>query len=134
MKRIRIPTPKKLPKWKQTKPGSVKEQSSPPKDNIVGNSDIDVNKLAMLINVCHLVANVNWLFVIDINDKIGKADPALHKLFEHPISRIKEHASAMLSIIDDKMGEEFSEGFEQLTDDLKQIIHEYVKGKRDIGR
>lgn len=109
-----------------------KKHAPAPKDNIIGNPDIDVKKLAMLINICHLIANVNWLFAININDMIGKADPALQKLFEHPISRIKEHASAMLRIIDDKMGEEFSEGFEQLTDDLKRIIYEYVKGKREL--
>lgn len=135
MKRIRIPKSKQFPKWKNT---NKNKKVTPPNNiigrnngNIIGNPDIDTKELAMLTNICHLLANVNWLFAIDIKDIIGTANPTLQKLFEHPIGRIREHASAMLRVVDERLGEEFSEGFEQLSDEIKTLVYDYVKGNRE---
>ena len=78
-----------------------------------------------------MLANINWLFTIDIKDMIGDLDPVMVKLLSRPMNRIREHASAMLKVIDDKFGEEFSEGFEDLSNDLKNKIYDYVKGNRE---
>lgn len=106
-----------------------KRPKQPSEEAVIGNENIDGKKLAMLININALLANVNWLFSIDISDMIRDADPTMQKLLEHPLSRIKEHCSAMLRVVDN-LGEEFSEGFEQLSFDLKDVIYEYVRGNR----
>lgn len=49
------------------------------------------------------------------------------------IIQIQKNAKEMLSVIEEKFGEEYTENFEDLTIELKNLILEFIKGDRQIS-
>ncbi|PXV66897.1 hypothetical protein CLV62_104158 [Dysgonomonas alginatilytica] len=102
------------------------KQIKPSTDVIINNKSIDFKKLALLVNVCHLVADVNEQLVMDINDILKDADPRLKLQFERSIRQIKNHTADMVRFVDTKMDDTFSEKFGNAADALKEIIMNYI--------
>lgn len=93
---------------------------------ITGNTGIDIQKLALLVNVCHLVADVNEQLVIDIHDILKSADPRFRMQFEPSVRQIRNHAANMVRFVDTKTDSRFSESFAGAADALKEVIMDYV--------
>lgn len=95
-------------------------------DAITGNTGIDIQKLALLVNVCHLVADVNEQLVIDMHEILKSADPRFRMQFEPSVRQIRNHAANMVRFVDTKTDKRFSESFAGAADALKEAIMDYV--------
>lgn len=102
-------------------------------DAVINNNNIDIKKLALLVNVSHLVADVNEQLVMDINDILKNADPNLKLQFERSVRQIKYHTADMVRFVDTKMDEKFSEQFADAADALKEVIMTYINESRTIN-
>lgn len=79
----------------------------------------DRDKVAKMVNLCFLLADIQEGYILDIETEIRKADPSLTLPLRHPIERIKEHTRAMVSFVDNKTDPQFSEGFGENSDKIK---------------
>lgn len=79
----------------------------------------DRDKVAKMVNLCFLLADIQEGYIMDIESEIRKADPSLTLPLRHPIERIKEHTRAMVNFVDNKTDPQFAEGFGENSDKIK---------------
>jgi hypothetical protein len=117
-KRIHIPNQKRYQKPKQQPKQTVKEEHVELR-TIEG---YDRDKVAKMVNLVFLLADIQEGLIMDIETEIRKADPSLTLPLRHPIERIKEHTSAMVRFVDTKTDETYSDGFGETSDKIKEEL------------
>lgn len=120
-KRIYIPNQKRyqaVPKYKQ--------HGIKPKEEHVELRTIegyDRDKVAKMVNLIFLLADIQEGLIMDVEAEIQKADQSLTLPLRHPISRIKEHTCAMVRFVDTKTDETYSSGFGENSDRIKEELY-----------
>ncbi|NDV68577.1 hypothetical protein [Dysgonomonas sp. 25] len=129
--KIFIPNTVKFPKLANQKRAKrvnrVVEKKQPLDDVILENSGIDAKRLAMLINICHAVADVNERLSMEISEILKVADPTLELQFQRSIRQIRNHAADMVRFVDTHTSPEFSEGFGEVADALMEVIMNFFR-------
>lgn len=96
-------------------------------DAVMNNTEIDVRRLSVLVNMNHLLADVNEQLAMEAEEILKQVDSQLQLELRHPISRIKIHASEMVRFVDKHTNETFSEGFGYTADRLKEVVMDFAK-------
>lgn len=128
-----IPNSKQFPSLPKPRKKAVRviEKREPIEDVVLKNNSIDAKRLALLVNICHLVADVNEQFSMEISEMLKNVDPTLHLQFQRSITQIRNHASDMVRFVDTHTSEKFSEGFGETADALKGVIIDFFKDKTE---
>lgn len=129
-KRIIIPKSKQFPKLINP---SYKAQIVEKKENfdesVLKNETIDKKRLALLVNICHVVADVNEQLSVEISEILSKADPNLQLQFQRSIRQIRNHSSDMVRFVDTHTSENFAVGFGETADAMKAVIMNFFRDK-----
>ena len=129
--RIYIPTRKQFPQLPKPK-GVTKrivEKKEPLEDTIINNKSIDVKRLSLLINICHVVADVNEQLSVEIGEILQEADPNMQLQFQRSVTQIRNHSADMVRFVDMHTSPEFAEGFGETADALKEVIMNFFYRK-----
>lgn len=76
--------------------------------------------MSKLINLSFILADIQDGIATDLESELRKADPTLSLPLKRSIDRIKAHASSMVDFVDKETGSEFSEGFGEFSDKIKE--------------
>jgi len=116
-----------LPKSK--KATQIVEKSENVEELVMNNDNIDINQLALLVNICHVVADINEQFSLEISEILRHANPNLQLQFQRSIKQIRYHSADMVRFVDKHNSEQFSEGFGETADALKEVIMDFFRSK-----
>lgn len=96
-----------------------------PMGNLMGNSQLNINKMAFLVNVIYSLADIINGLAVDAESELKNVDPSLGLDLMHPVQRIKIHSSEMVRFVDEYVGGKFSEGFGEASDEMREIVLEF---------
>ena len=78
-------------------------QERKPLIEVCQEKNIDISKMAKMINTIHLLADVMESLVIDVESELKKADPEFGIELKHPIQRIKIHSRVMVEFVNNTL-------------------------------
>jgi len=129
--KIYIPTRRQFPTLPKPKQATqIVEKKEAVEDLVMKNNNIDVNRLALLVNICHVVADVNEQLSLEISEILWHAKPNLQLQFQRSIKQIRYHSADMVRFVDKHNSEQFSEGFGETADALKEVIMDFFRSKK----